>query len=801
MNRLFILLFCLIILFPVSLTAQKFQKHPHPFYYKEIRVNNARQNMDKYEWAQRVYSEIKVNADEAASISDDKLRKWISDHSTTRVCDCPNCKTSWLGYIWEWDPQSPETIVCRICKKPSSIKIFPENSNILLTDPQGKEHKHPVFKNSDGKIFQLRARINYQKLQHIQKWIEDLGAVYAITEDPRYAHKAAVLIYRLAEVLPGYALHDWERHGTVPWSRAGKISGWNYQDAILITVCGKTYDIIYNSDILGNKEKAFIEKNLFHNSAEYLTAVSPFSGITNDIPFRFAGVAMIGRTLEDHKILEWVLNQNEGLSEFTASHFFRDGHWYERSPSYHKMAVKNFHHIVDILQGYSDPENYKESDRYVNIDLKSIPKIENIYSCLFKAVYPDGSLPPINDSHVHETPPASLAEVGYSWFGGIKWLSILSKAYNGNLNKNGDLYALFNRNPKAEDEAAALYSFTEPPLKSMDFDGLGMAMLRMGTGKNQAAFTMKYGKYTSDHGHFDALGITLFAKGKEMLSDLGYPYWSHRYRGQWMRRSLAHNTITVDMLNQDAAGELIRFFYSGKTFSAFDTEIRNAYQLTMENFVRQIALIRVNKNDVYAVDLFRVKGGNVHDWSLHSEAPDCEVYDIDLHPETELYGFDYAYKYISDVNMGNTSGKWAVEWKWNDGTALYCHMLGQPDCEVYKTRAPGERLIRGDTGRKIDYIFNRRKGEKLKSEFIAVYEPYSGNKFIKNVTKFSFQDDKNWAIVLKIELNGRTDYVLTSYLTANKEPFTDRNIKIEWKNRFGLVSVMNEKIISEEWIN
>jgi hypothetical protein len=204
---------------------------------------------------------------------------------------------------------------------------------------------------------------------------------------------------------------------------------------------------------------------------------------------------------------------------------------------------------------------------------------------------------------------------------------------------------------------------------------------------------------------------------------------------------------------------------------------------------------------IYAVDIFRGDGGKVHDWALHGEGDSLVVQDIAMNRVNELSGNEYAYKMLEDVHMGRTSENWRAQWHWNDGTALRCHFPGMKASEIYRALTPGER-IKSMNGRKKHSLFNRRKGDHVKSEFVGIYEPTTGDRWVRGVEKLYVSPERDWAVVLKITLKDEVHYILTSYLDLSPqgEPFIDGAISIDWKSRFGIVRVKNGRIVATEWV-
>ncbi|MBD3385676.1 hypothetical protein GF407_12220 [candidate division KSB1 bacterium] len=791
----------LFFLLPSLVFSQDFQEHPHPFYYTRQRINTAKANIEKFDWARELQQEIFQSADEAAALSDDELRSWFSPYTPISQCDCPYCNHHWQDYVWAWSPSEPDQMVCNHCGGITSMKHFPENDSIYVYAPTGEITPHPVYRDSSGKIYPIRELVFYYKNRYAYAWIKNLGIAYALGEKINYAHKAAVLLKRLAEVYPGFAIHDNFRFERYPFGWAGKLRMWHYTDAYTLQDCAATYDAIYHSGALNQTDKAVIEADLFETGVNFLTSVRPSQGISNDMAFRYAGVAMLGRTLERHDAIAWVLDPEEGYKAFIDKLFFRDGVWHERAPGYHRMAVRPLHETVEILQGYSDPPSYQQNDRFDDIDLTTIEKLGTIFSATLDMRFPDGTLPPVNDCRMGGTPDGTPLEALYNWTKNDRWLKKANHAYGGNLLQTGNLYALFNRPPDIDRKQDLLSGALGIPDNSQDFTGMGLFMLRRGRADDQVVFTLHHHKYSSGHTHYDALSTILWANGREMLSDFGYPSFSSPLRSTWYLTSLSHNTLTVDTKKQFAPNGVANWLHHGELFSACEAESWESYRYICEPFMRQIALIETGDEGIYAVDIFRGDGGSIHDWALHGEGDTLVVKNVNLQPQQSLEGCDYAYQHLTAIKAGNTEKEWQAQWHWTDNTILTCYFPAMTNSTVYKALTPGQRL-NSMKGRQKYAVIQRRRGQNLRSEFAGVYVPGENPADIKKVEKIYVSSARDWAVVLKITRDKSIDYVLSSYLDISAQPglFTDGNITIDWQSRFGVVRVQNGGIVQQEWV-
>lgn len=796
-------IFLFLQLIGISFVFAQGETSPAPFIYTPERIEQARTNAARYDWAATLLQDKLLLADEAAAQPPEYLRAWFTPTTPNDQTSCPRCGEYWLNYVWAWVPENPDQLICNYCELVVDADTYPQNGVIRRTSPQGDIIPHPIYRDEEGKTYPIWQTIGHQKATHAYTWIEALGVAYAMTEEDRYATAATQLLYRLAEVYPGYIFHDNFRFDSYPWGWAGKLTGWHLKDAQIFMQLGTAWDVICHSEVVSDEDRTFIEENLFRKGGEMLTAVRPLQGISNDVAYRFGGVALIGRLLQDHDILAWVLAGDESYDRVLDHLFFKDGAWHERTLSYHTMLMKSVGLAPYYLDGYSDPASFSGSDRFENVQLKDHPKLGPINEIAFRMRFPDGDLPPVNDARLGSRPAWEGPETMYALTGEERWLAYTQAAYDGNLLEEGDLFALFNRPPDVDQLLAEVTFDTSISTVSEDYTGMGLFMLRRGIGDDRTVFTMHHHKFANSHTHFDALSTILWANGREMLSDLGYAVFGVRERYTWYNASLSHNTLTVDTQNQRAPNGVANYLYHGDFISACEGESWDSYRFIAEPFARQIALIDGPEGRPYAVDIFRGGGGSTHDWALHGEGPEITVEGVDLDDVDAFPGKDYAYEEVTEVRTGSIAGPAAVRWTWEDGVSLDAHLADQGESQLYVTQSPGRRL-RDQVGRKIHSVFVRRSGEDLRSQFIAAFDPHTGDSQVKGIEIFEVSPETHWALVLKVSLvGGFTDYVLASYIdvAAQGEVFTGDGLTIPWESRFGVVRVKDGKIVRQEWVD
>jgi hypothetical protein len=186
----------------------------------------------------------------------------------------------------------------------------------------------------------------------------------------------------------------------------------------------------------------------------------------------------------------------------------------------------------------------------------------------------------------------------------------------------------------------------------------------------------------------------------------------------------------------------------------------------------------------YLLDLFHVRGGRRHDYSLHGFNADFSVAGLDLSPpargtlagEEVEYGAAYddpdldrlprtrsfytyrgsGYSYLTDVQRGTPSGVWTAAWK--DGEVGLCvHVLPESVDEVLV--ATGRPPEKGSNPEALKYVLLRHEGDPLASSFVTVLEPFRGAPVIREVVDLGSvsSSDAGQGLGLRVEHTAGSD--------------------------------------------
>lgn len=651
---------------------------------------------------------------------------------------CPNChggaqEMNVLG----WKPGMGTKVKCNYCGMVFPNERFPNNREREIIAPSGAKQVYSYYEDSTGYPYYFEAHAMYEKWLWIRPLAEKLAQLWYATKDDQYGDRAAAIAGRFAQVFPDYAVrydypHEpvrffpadqkWPYEGIAPF-RGAKWRWWGYDD--IPTYLARVYDILMSGydwsrmdQWIGSETEKRIAKDLLRLGYDFTTANPDDYG--NKSPGMYSEMIRVGRILNEPMMVHDAVNR---FKLFFSKGFFADGWWQEGSGSYHNMTIMTLRSVLNAIDGYVDPPDWKGE----RLDHPDLSKVTPLYAKALmidrEAILPNGRKIPVNDTW------------GYD-----------------RANENSGRY-------KTDSTTSKLWP------------ALGDATLGTGAGENQVLLNVNWsGNY--GHSHFDNGSIIFYAKGQELLPDIGYTH--SKYRG-WSSHTASHNTVVIDQKSQDhgtrekpATGRLLYYDDKNPHVKLIDVDASPAYSMA-DLYRRKLIMVHADAGYDYVVDIFDVKGGDVHDYFLQGM---CEQEGIlqtsiplqqaieSLVPawggrEVPMKQYDtdpkrfHAYSYLHDIKKGLANDSWMATWKY-DRSGLRSFIFSEPGTEVFRYRSPSIRKAKEDDNKLDDFMSNgimlRHSGGT--STFIAVHEPFGEKPWIHSVTQ------KDGIIKVRYMLNG-----------------------------------------------
>ena len=609
-----------------------------------------------------------------------------------------------------------------------------------------------------------------------------LAYAYAFTGDERYAHKAGVMLNRLAEVYRffngtvdeqrpltrGYLLQvsweEWPIHDCLV--AYDLIMDVMLQDRALLEFFKFRGDCDYNGD--GKVDFEDIRHNIHHNlfgtMYEWLHRAMAIQ--TGDYIIREGLVlAAMGAMLGNQELIEEAIDGPFGLATNLTNNMFRDGKWWYDSPGYSVSCITGMSlERMLSMRGL----NLLDDTR---LRLREAIEFARNVDC-------DGRLPGIGDTGGSDSRikvlnpfvPSHHEELAAIHTGDRAYLARNLALSGGDVDRIRDRYAdwmlLFHADPAREENPAPFVP------RTAIFHDSGFAILRTGRDlETRKHLVLNYGKGNAGHGHRDKLAINVVVHGYDLSGDLGYPTtFTHKKVDGWEKHTISHATVCIDGKTQAFATGSLELYGRTPGTQVICATGERAYPGLAQVYERTLALIDVSDARAYAFDVFQVRGGDVHDYAFHSlSKDDGRNFEVGLPPGLALtpqeggtaagpdvvFGDAPGLGYIKDVSRAKCAGAWSATWRVGneDGTGIRLTMLGAEGREVITGKGEGYGFFGKSP---LDaYVLARSPAKGETTTYVAVLEPFQGHPFIQSVQPLTVSG----GVGARVSLDGRTDYL------------------------------------------
>ncbi|MBI3944785.1 MAG: heparinase II/III family protein [Armatimonadetes bacterium] len=682
--------------------------------------------------------------------------------------------------------------------------------------------------------------IRYGKASWAVNQSLSLAKLYAITGDVRYAERAAWILDRFATLFPRYLYHSYD--GTIadcpPAEAAANMGkhggGGRFPKEVIIN----PYPINQRQDfaVLGNGfwgAGRFSVHGKGSDAGSLLAAAIAYDlirdaryadgrpvldaamdrRITNDL--LLAGCA----DMENWKDIcnksaparalsaavgvqfqrpESVRHGLEGFRLFMEQCFHFDG-FCKESPAYSAHHLSNMHELPEILNGYSDPPGYQPAEgvRVENFDPFRESRYGLVLEGMARMLAPGRGMPIIADTFYNQTRISAdyvemLADRCDPHYAGL-----LETVQGAKLADKGDEYALWHRSPDLKADGP-----TELPLRTEWFPGWHVGVLRAGNPQGDTALYLNANE-RSGHRHEDTLSIIYYAFGQELASDRGYYSGSGELspngrNGQyWTRSTASHNLVLVDEKCQSKeqygpaetrAGSRLELFGAAPGIEVVQAAGINVYPQCQE-YRRTCALIRTPGGQTYAVDFFRVKGGENHKYCFHCNGSLAKMAPAKPAPEPVALPpawDEWAYTgWVTNPRAVAATDPCTFTWRSGDVSLDLRLLNGRKTLDrILIVDAPGWRVsgvAEFDKPPVQEIMAEHRAGqpgEELVTQYAAVVVPYKGAQSPVVAARLLANDPETGVLAVEVKLADRTDTIIST--------------KDQQQRRFGPVTASGE---------
>ena len=748
-------------------------------------IAQARRNVSTYPaTAGKVAQQILRDADYWAGFSDDELVELITEARVPRAFEtgtagCPRCGHELYQkhgqYGWEIDPKRPFKVKC-----PVDGSIYPTNDYFayyVTGEKKGWDTSHVDdgwgWTDANGEKHWFVAYFNHWNWhKRMMPGLRSLGRAYLLTGDKKYAHKAVVMLHRVAEVYPAMDHAEQSRYGQMSKARGiyygGKVVNKIWETGLVRNVA-EAYDCVWETidgdeaaqqrfGKTGGQIRAFIEANFLEDAIDAVLGgkIRGNFGMHQSALVSLATVRQFGQT---ERWFDELLDRSTsdggalGLEYALYNMITRDGFPAENGPGYNFIWVSKIAEYGELL------------DR-MGRDVFALPRTKRLFDAVLDQVVIGACTPSIGDSGTVwggiVGQQAATYQAAYRRYGDARYARWLDSF--GATGEKG--FASFESlmQPIIAAPSTQPASVPRERLPSRVMDGYGQAILN--NADNTVGLSLFYG-WRAGHGHFDRMNIDVFAAGAPLTPDLGYPDAMNDYvKGiyTWSKNTISHNTVTVDGSRQQANEPgTVKLFADSPFARVIDVDAAGGAYPQCSIYRRAVVMVDVSSEQSYFVDFFTVVGGEQHDYSLHGPPGDFEAIDekwsepangtlaganVELgyaydapHLEAKGYaggfttyagsGFQHLFN-VRRLESGQGAGQWVHQNVKN--ARLRIRVLDQPGqelmlCDARVSPVKHPQILR--------YLIARTKGENLSSRFVSVIEPYRDTPMIKSAARTS----------------------------------------------------------------
>lgn len=793
---------------------------------------NALSNVEKFDWAAGQQASAVRAARPYVEMSDEDLWRMLPSQYVPRNCGihntagCPNCgeeilnvKEPQMYMRYEYDRAAhPWKLKCKNCGT-----LFPSNDfgayyrsglddrgefdperadDSLLFNPEHPDANDPDHRkwvddgyglDYDGETLTFIAHYTYYLWRECTDATEKLARAWALTGDPIYAHKAAVLLDRFADLYPnidyqgfvaanGWGISDGGSHMGMILGRiwetgtASKLS-WAYdviyeqmlQDDELVPFSARMRDEYPGLDEKPDNEAIarHIEDNLITLFCEAVTDQRIQGNVGSTERAMAISAIALDRPELTERYLDWLFEDSyRPIPEILVNLVSRDGPSFEAAPGY-SLAPRSLVPVADLLRQY---DGYTKHDLY-----RDFPKMKQIFlaPAAFRCL--NEVTPTLGDSgkvghygdvrHSVDLMISGFRAYGTEDIARELWHSALYDV--GRLEGNLDIYDEY---PTAIlDDLMAMKPEMPIRLESENRSGYGLAVLQSPWQENGRCVYTSYGRTAGSHPHNDRLHIGIFAKGFVMMPDLAYPEYTGGWpkRHAWTNHTVSHNTVMVNDAKQGTN-------WSGKTEAFFGGDTARLAIIDglptgpraedlrppvydIETYKRATSLIDVSDTDSYVLDVFWVRGGSNHRMINNGSSRTITFENLEMTPQptgtfagpdveyAEFYdgepGSGYqgtGFQYLRDVQRGTMTAESAwVDWDVVHARTGEVDEGRDPHLRMHMLSPVDEvALAIGEPPHHryhddyLPYVLRSRLGDDLQSQFVTVIEPYEPQPFI-----------------------------------------------------------------------
>ncbi|MCK8067055.1 heparinase II/III family protein [Cobetia sp. 1CM21F] len=375
--------------------------------------------------------------------------------------------------------------------------------------------------------------------------------------------------------------------------------------------------------------------------------------------------------------------------------------YYVEGPYYHRFAIHPLCLFAEAIER-QQPER--------NIFAHADGRIGKSLHVLLSTAYPDGRFPALNDASRSmniddEGARCAMALLAARYEPAPELLTLAHQQQGSWLHANGVALKQAMQQVDADVQATS-QRFSDGP----EGNSGAHAHLKHGCGVQAQHVVLTAGQHGMGHGHFDQLGMTYFARGKEVLEEYGFARWVNvetQFGGRYLKenegyakQSVAHNLVVVDMQSQHGADHGLADAHHAElellagSDAAACARCDNAYEGV--GMQRKLVLLASRHTQTpLLVDIFSLTSAepHVYDYTFNHGGQVVRWWETESSPQPvstalttlEVLGDSAGYQHLWKVAQRPADTAHCMTWLAGDSFHSW-HQITQAPAEAYQLR-------------------------------------------------------------------------------------------------------------------
>ncbi|MCF6283768.1 MAG: heparinase II/III family protein [Candidatus Hydrogenedentes bacterium] len=698
------------ILLPLLLLSAVTWEHPAGMITQDT-ITEVRQKMDTQAWAKGLFESRERAVAPWVALSTEELRR-IFPRVGGNVYHNFSCPTDRVRL--RFDPFNPDRFTCPTCNED-----FAPHTDASIYKPDDRYH---------GDMY-----AGWVCLFHntVSQRMVDMGLVSRITGDVATKERAIELLLLYAEVLPTLPLRiPKDINQKSPMHRQyNRILTYHREgDNPILFNAAQTYELV--RDGMTAAQRALVEKQVLQRLLDDIMLDPIYVYDHNNVYQWHRTIVQTALALERDDLIDWSFGfgdfsreaqpEHRSMNRILATHFNPDGAFWELCSGYHLYPLQHLCEFAVLSRNVAamDPVRFPP-ERY-DLTRRDSPGGQVIHKALtwfMSLAMPDHSMTIVGDSTIARSGMddyAATAEIGYRYYD-IKAVGDYPALRSGQRSWHGLLYG----SPSIQQH--------DLPFSSSNLSS-GWVSLRNEWQGNHTWVGLNALIKGGGHQHADRLTLTLYSHDELLALEKSVPYNEATLRVLGTLTP-AHNTVTIDQKYQPQ-GEILTpentpeivYFHDGPVLKFAEIHGDKLYPQT-KVYRRSVALIE----DI-VIDLFRVEGGETHDWVIN-HAGGTPILSLPLKAAT-FTPAEWLAGGTDTVRAATSSEDWSAQWKVNAVTSRLT-MVGSPETQIFTLETyPLDNAVITDAYPPTQTLCVRRTND---APFFAVWDSWKESPNLKEI--------------------------------------------------------------------